>query len=729
MTQSIHLLDRSVYSKLQSQQYNVSLTSAVRELLQNSVDAGASEVQVVIDFSSWKFSVRDNGSGISCRDLDHLGCPNFTSKIASLDDLPSLRTYGFRGEAIHFISKVSNLTVTSKVHDYNSAWLRRIPGTAAVMFEPSVHDVCEDDNFKIKPFRKEESGTLVLVEDMLYNLPVRKEYLSTEPLFRQILTLKSDVLQILIKHPSVKITVSQVKKDTTEVITKPFLLQDMEGEPPTTLYSQLLRHIFGPVIPPNMFKNISIDFNEFSLKGVISKCPVKDKNLQFIFINGRNYNNNKFMKKINEIFRTSSFGQKAVMETTVKYVGNPYKFYPTFIIDIICPQTIDDLVQDFTKTIFKPSHFQTLQALILKAFKSFLKVQGYLTEDHIATKKEGFLNDSLTKEPPSFQFCIRESKIRYAKKSSITSITSARHKIFKASHERGSNEIHFPLGQVEEGPDENGQPVTSNHSCWLDIPRFTEQNEQVDVCISREQLKASTVINQVDDKFILLKTPESADNPARHSLIILDQHACDERIKLEIYLQEFVSNVIGQTLHLQKINSSCIPVSPLEYSMFKHYTNELKLWGVHYKLNDDNSIDIETLPDVLVDKVNGDRKFLKSGLVQHMNDLNQFTKLPLSNLKMNYETRNDLTWWKYISSVPTVIIEIFNSKACRSAIMFGDKLSKTEAELLLKQLINCYLPFQCAHGRPSVAPLARLQGEDEFLTTPKDTSLEDYQLS
>ncbi|WP_072671259.1 DNA mismatch repair endonuclease MutL [Vibrio injensis] len=140
--------------------------SVVKELVENSLDSGATRIDIDIEKGGAKLiRVRDNGSGI---DKDELGLAlsrHATSKIQTLDDLEAILSLGFRGEALASISSVSRLTITSRPATQEEAWSAYSEGRdMAVKLQPSAHPV----------------GTTVEVLDLFFNTPARRKFLRTE---------------------------------------------------------------------------------------------------------------------------------------------------------------------------------------------------------------------------------------------------------------------------------------------------------------------------------------------------------------------------------------------------------------------------------------------------------------------------------------------------------------------------------------------------------------------
>lgn len=141
-------------------------SSVVKELVENSLDAGATTIQIEIEKGgSRRIRIRDDGGGIIRDDLELALSRHATSKIKSLDDLESIMSLGFRGEALASISSVSRLTLTSKPADQAEAWQAFCEGREMqVQVQPAAHPV----------------GTTIDVEDLFFNTPARRKFLRTE---------------------------------------------------------------------------------------------------------------------------------------------------------------------------------------------------------------------------------------------------------------------------------------------------------------------------------------------------------------------------------------------------------------------------------------------------------------------------------------------------------------------------------------------------------------------
>lgn len=140
--------------------------SIVKELLENSIDAGSSKIDIDIEQGGVKtIRVRDDGSGIEQEDMPLALCRHATSKIYELDDLESVATLGFRGEALASMASVSRLTITSNTQDGAAGWQAQAEGQEMVAeVLPAAH----------------QRGTTVEVRDLFFNTPARRKFLRSE---------------------------------------------------------------------------------------------------------------------------------------------------------------------------------------------------------------------------------------------------------------------------------------------------------------------------------------------------------------------------------------------------------------------------------------------------------------------------------------------------------------------------------------------------------------------
>lgn len=198
-------------------------SSVVKELVENSLDAGADRVEIDIDKGGAKLiRIRDNGGGVAKEELVLALSRHATSKVATLDDLEGINSLGFRGEALASISSVSRLTFTSRTAEQSEAWQAQAEGREmSVTIKPAAHPV----------------GTTVEVVDLFFNTPARRKFMRSEKtefahideLVRRIALSRFDVTLILrhngkvVRHYKAANTVPEQERRLAAVCGTPFM--------------------------------------------------------------------------------------------------------------------------------------------------------------------------------------------------------------------------------------------------------------------------------------------------------------------------------------------------------------------------------------------------------------------------------------------------------------------------------------------------------------------------
>ena len=172
----IQQLSRQLINQIAAGEVIERPASVVKELVENSIDAGATRVEIEISKDCLSLRVSDNGSGIHPDDIELAFCKHATSKITSAEDLFDIHTMGFRGEALASIISIAKVTCTTRTKD----------------FEAGTKVECEESNVKSSPAAC-AIGTTMEVKDLFYNTPVRQKFLKSEKV-----ELKALLLQTLI---------------------------------------------------------------------------------------------------------------------------------------------------------------------------------------------------------------------------------------------------------------------------------------------------------------------------------------------------------------------------------------------------------------------------------------------------------------------------------------------------------------------------------------------------
>ncbi|MFM9913543.1 MAG: DNA mismatch repair endonuclease MutL [Methylophilaceae bacterium] len=190
---SIYLLSDQLISQIAAGEVVERPAAALKELLENSLDAGATAIEVALQQGGVKqLKVTDNGGGIAKEQLNLALARHATSKISNLDDLENVRSLGFRGEALASIASIARLSLTSRVTDERHAWRVEADGGSISAAQPAALD----------------AGTTLDVSDLYFNTPARRKFLKTEATefghceeaFKRVALSRSDVAFSLVHN-------------------------------------------------------------------------------------------------------------------------------------------------------------------------------------------------------------------------------------------------------------------------------------------------------------------------------------------------------------------------------------------------------------------------------------------------------------------------------------------------------------------------------------------------
>ncbi|KAM0138771.1 hypothetical protein ACHAO1_003370 [Botrytis cinerea] len=240
---------------------------------------------------------------------------------------------------------------------------------------------------------------------------------------------------------------------------------------------------------------------------------------------------------------------------------------------------------------------------------------------------------------------------------------------------------------------------------------FKETSSGLHGRISKDALRDAEIISQVDKKFILAKLQRrSVDGKYSNTLLaIIDQHAADERVRIEALLSDFLTyptvsvapaSVSVVTTPLEKPLS--FDISTKDSQLFRKYKKHFFYWGIIYSVSPTGtSITVQQLPPLITARLAANPSLLLHIL---RTELYSYHEHPTSHPAITPAS----TWIERIAHIPKGILELLNSRACRTAIMFNDELGADECRELVKRLANCKFPFMCAHGRVSMIPLGEV---------------------
>lgn len=230
--------------------------------------------------------------------------------------------------------------------------------------------------------------------------------------------------------------------------------------------------------------------------------------------------------------------------------------------------------------------------------------------------------------------------------------------------------------------------------------------------LTKPGLATATVIAQLDNKYILVKmrglSSPSSSSPSSPTtgaepelLVLLDQHAASERIRVEALFATLTASP-PQTL----LTPLLYTLTDRDARLLARYEAVLRAWGVCYHVaspdpaGQGQTLHITALPSAVADRCSAEPALALAMVRRHV--------YALSEEKGLSAAAGGGDWVARLAGCPVGLVEMVNSRACRGAVMFGDVLGMEECVNLVRGLAGCRFPFMCAHGRPCMVPLVDL---------------------
>lgn len=297
-------------------------------------------------------------------------------------------------------------------------------------------------------------------------------------------------------------------------------------------------------------------------------------------------------------------------------------------------------------------------------------------------------------------------------------------------------------------------PAHDSHHCHRDQTSFNVGNRHETSALtlqgrlSKDTLRKAQLIAQVDRKFIFSKidfdrmetnTDDAGSALVSSSvLVLIDQHAADERCRVEGLMKEYfkpATDSSGQKIW--KAVAEVLP-KPVQFELsvkdkdvLSRFQQHLEFWGICYDIQSPASeisretnqnrmksqsiktkVSVRSLPPAIAERCRTEPRLLAELIRKEawrLNDEDRFLHHPIPRMVSEQDDESGVpVWVSLFHGCPQGIVELINSRSCRSAIMFNDPLTTGQCSALLDRLTQCAFPFQCAHGRPSMVPLVDL---------------------
>ncbi|XP_011630022.1 PMS1 protein homolog 1-like isoform X1 [Pogonomyrmex barbatus] len=285
----ISALDVRTVKLITTTQVITSVYAVVKELIENAIDADADNIEInLTDNGTSLIEVKDNGCGISKEDALYMGLPSYTSKISSFEDLDTLQTFGFRGEALSALCAVAEVTIITKTEEDNV-------GISYIMDQ-------DGQIVKQEPCHR-STGTTVQVRNLFKQVSVRRQIITNTRKANQTIKLLEALLQCFgICKPNIRI---QFRVNNNVLFTKPSLNNIKEA----------VNHILGRKLMSNMewieSKNAELSLQlMLPSKNMQNLSDIFHPDLRYIFVNNRPIKHKNLEKLVNSLI-LEHFGQES----------------------------------------------------------------------------------------------------------------------------------------------------------------------------------------------------------------------------------------------------------------------------------------------------------------------------------------------------------------------------------------------------------------------------------
>ena len=705
----IHVLDKHTAELIAAGEVVERPASVVKELLENSIDAGATQVTVSIESGGVKLiEISDNGTGIEAEYISTAFIRHATSKIETPDDLTNIHTLGFRGEALASIASVARVELTTRTEVDEFATVYRIEGGEEVSREPGARAV----------------GTTIRVKDLFYNTPARMKFLkkdSSEGTF-----VSDTVTHVALSHPEV--SVKFIREGKLQYVTPG------DGQLRGAAYAVLGREFSRDLIELKNQEGV------YRITGLVTppKSCRASRSMQHFYINGRYVRNRTMMAGMEMAFKGTMMQGKfpggiLLLEMPADLVDvnvHPAKIEARFarendVFDVVYhavklalaqPGTGERLFTfeadkeekaenskkdtDIIKNDVKNNSFTGLSAIIRgQADPGVLPQQHWEPAKPAAApqqpapaaamqiptapsvprwkgsaQNEDMLDPFVTLHSPKLETTKAPEPFRAAASETQLDVEP----------EFGETKLHSPQDHMaawnpaQEAPKEEPESAP----CAETEPDAPEAAEQETVPAEPEQMNFDPTADQpeplryVGEVFRTYILAERGDE-----LCLIDKHAAHERQLYEKLAANY-GNVPSQML----LEPAAIDLAAEEKQALLDNIPLLENAGLEIADFGGNTVVLRAVPaDV-------EPQNAESLLVEIANKL----------LKGGHDALNEHTEW------------VLHSISCRAAIKAGDKSSPQELLALAEKILSGEVPPFCPHGRPCVLKLTRKELEKQF---------------
>ncbi len=693
----INLLDKSVYELIAAGEVIERPASVIKELAENSIDAGAHTITVEIKRGGISYiRVADDGCGIAYEDVPNAFVRHATSKVFAKEDLESINTLGFRGEALASVCAVGKVEmVTKRAEDGFGTSYRIMDG------EIQEYDRTGCSN-----------GTSIIIRDLFFNIPARLKFLKKDVTEGNYCA--SVVEKLALSHPSISFRFIRDGKQT--------LFTGGDGEYYSTVYSVFGKQFAAGLVP------VDDIYRDISVAGYVSS-PLftrANRTMQFFFVNGRSVKSPVCCAALEGAFKNSIMtgkfpacvlginldpslfdanisptktevrfsNEKSVFDAVYCAVKNALLGYDESREIKLEPNENSSGEQEKSSTVAIPSASPKSVLEPRAPYSMSMGMSNKYAEQQIMEEAELplFKKEKKDEEPPletlpGFAFLTKKS---FEKRQDSTEVSSVRQNDSTGNGTFKSNEKQrpdSPVSAVNAMPQRPKDLADTPESAIVqrsegsvisnisEVPK-TDNIEENDAILpesdGRETHERVRVIGELFKTYILCESSGS--------LILIDKHAAHERINFDRLRR-------GVDSHGQFLLEPCeVYLSPEEYDAVSRFADKLADVGLLLKFPDNGKVIVEGLPQYFDD---ANPQEVLGGVAQTLAKGGGSPKAELFD-------------------------EALHTMACKASIRANENNDISELAWLADKVINDRAIRYCPHGRPVLTQISKRQIEKYF---------------
>lgn len=535
---SIHVLDEPTINRIAAGEVVERPSAVVKELVENAIDAGATAITMEIkEGGTSLIRITDNGSGISKEDIPMAFLRHATSKITTAEDLLSVKSLGFRGEALSSIAAVSQVELITKTPDNLNGYRYLIEGGEEKAFEEIG---CP-------------SGTTIVVRNIFYHTPARRKFLKS-PMTEA--GYVSDLMErLMVSHPDVSfkfIINNQVKLQSSGNNNRKDILYHLYG-----------REVTNELLP------VEIRSEGITITGFIGKPVINrgNRNFENYFINGRYIKSNVITKSIEEAYKPF------MMQHKYPFTSLYYEINPSDIDVNVHPQKLEvrlktsEIVYQFTMDLIRGA---------LSGREMIPKVMLHKQEERQEKGRphpEPF-EANRRKQLEVLKILAPEPSVEKASDTIGTSVTSNSQNLFGTS-DAASTSNTFGISDVS-GTQKSGDNIL--HEAETYASEYTK-------FLSPEAFSTHRIIGQVFSTYWLVEF--------KNELFIIDQHAAHEKVLYERIMSAARNKVSSSQYLLPPI---VLSLTLREQEVLHRYEEYLMGIGYEFEHFGGNEFSIRAVP-------------------------------------------------------------------------------------------------------------------------------------